>query len=63
MDIYFCPFFRNPKHFAENEGRCDHNLILWSGYQKNNFHFVMIKFFISEIKVFRKFSEYNIYAN
>jgi hypothetical protein len=26
--------------------RCDHNLFLWSGYQKNNFQFVTINFFI-----------------
>jgi len=25
---------------------CEHNRILWSGDRKNNFHFVIVKFFI-----------------
>ena len=36
----------NLKYFAQKVGSCDHNLILWSGYQKNNFQNVSIIFFI-----------------
>jgi len=47
-----CPKFEKPKYFAQKATLCDHILILWSGYQKNNFHFVTIIFFYKNLKVF-----------
>jgi hypothetical protein len=38
------------KYFAQNEGRCDHNSFLWSGYKKNNFQNVSIIFFLYFLK-------------
>jgi len=52
MDKNKCPKSGNPKYFAQKAGRCDHNSFLWCGYQKNNFHFVMINFFYKYLKVF-----------
>ena len=46
-----CPKFENPKYFAQKAGLCDHNLILWCGYQKNNFKNVTIIFFYKYLKI------------
>jgi hypothetical protein len=49
---FFCPFFEIPKYFAQKPDLCDHILILWSQYQKNNFQFVSINFFYKYLKIF-----------
>ena len=49
---FFCPFFENPKYFSQKQKLCDHILILWSGYQKNNSKFVTIIFFYKYLKTF-----------
>jgi hypothetical protein len=45
-----CPKFEKPKYFAQKATLCDHILILWCSYQKNNFHFVTIIFFYKYLK-------------
>jgi len=44
MDKNKCPKIKMAKYFPQKATLCDHNLFLWSGYQKNNAKFVTIIF-------------------
>ena len=46
-----CPKIEMAKYFAQKAGLCDHILILWSGYQKNNLKIVTIIFFYKYLKI------------